>query len=386
MVFLGHGFSPSYEYLGIDNTILSKVLWLFSTGGTGVSIFFVLSGFLITYQLLVEYETNKKVSLKDFYIRRVLRIWPLYFLVVFLSFFAYPFIKDAMGINNPLGTNVYYHLVFLSNFDCMNMAKNCAGSGAMSQSINWSVSIEEQFYVFWPLIFVLLRKKYWLMTIISVILVSIGFRLIHRNDDKVLYFHTLSVLLDLGIGGLFAILIKTRTRIRSFFEHCGTLSHLTLFAFSLALLYFKSHVESNPYGLALGRILISSSFAMIICAQSFTKQASILNLGNLSFASKWGKYTYGIYLLHPIALTIVDVGFRLLHIPKNNFWSLFILAIIALILTLVISKLSYVYFETPFLRLKKRFETVKTRVEDDDLGTPTDPMAVEVILDKSVST
>src|SRR5690349_20307522 len=86
MVFLQHGISLSYRYLPIKNTVWEKLLNTISNGGTGVSIFFVLSGFLITYLLISEHELKTKISLKNFYIRRVLRIWPLYFLVVFFSF------------------------------------------------------------------------------------------------------------------------------------------------------------------------------------------------------------------------------------------------------------------------------------------------------------
>ena len=82
MVFIGHAISPSYQYLPIKNTFWEKLLNTASNAGTGVSMFFVLSGFLITYLLISEYELNRKISIQKFYMRRVLRIWPLYFLIV----------------------------------------------------------------------------------------------------------------------------------------------------------------------------------------------------------------------------------------------------------------------------------------------------------------
>jgi peptidoglycan/LPS O-acetylase OafA/YrhL len=112
MVFLQHAVSPSYEYLPIKNTIWEKLLNIISSGGTGVSIFFVLSGFLITYLLISEYELNSKISIKYFYLRRVLRIWPLYFLVVAFSFLLYPFLKSLIGMNNPLGVKFSLSLNF----------------------------------------------------------------------------------------------------------------------------------------------------------------------------------------------------------------------------------------------------------------------------------
>src|SRR5271154_1425495 len=130
MVYLQHGMSQSYLYLDIKGTVWGKLLMTISSGGTGVSIFFVLSGFLITYLLIAEDETKGVISVKNFYIRRVLRIWPLFFAVIFFSFFLYPQLKALFDLNSPSGANFLYHVTFLSNFDVMNITKNCPGSDA----------------------------------------------------------------------------------------------------------------------------------------------------------------------------------------------------------------------------------------------------------------
>jgi peptidoglycan/LPS O-acetylase OafA/YrhL len=360
MVFLQHAVSPSYEYLPIKNTIWEKLLNIISSGGTGVSIFFVLSGFLITYLLISEYELNSKISIKYFYLRRVLRIWPLYFLVVAFSFLLYPFLKSLIGMNNPLGSNFLYHLTFLSNFDVINIEKHCYGSDAMSQNITWSVSIEEQFYLFWPLIFVFLPKRLWVYSILIVIVGSIFFRIMNNNDGIILYFHTFSVLLDLGIGGLMALLIKSNKKISSFFEDSSSRTHITLFVLSFCLLFWTETLFPFKYGASLSRIFISFSFALIISAQAITKRESKFNLGKISFANKWGKYTYGIYLIHPISITIIDIIVRVLHFPKTNFITLFSIGAIGFILTLFLSKMSFRYYESRFLTLKDKFTTIQT--------------------------
>lgn len=361
MVFLQHAVSPSYQYLPIKNTIWEKLLNTISSGGTGVSIFFVMSGFLITYLLVSEYEINKRISIKKFYLRRILRIWPLYFLVVGFSFLVYPFLKSLMGIDTSLGSNFIYHLTFLSNFDVINIQKNCFGSDAVSQNITWSVSIEEQFYLFWPLLFVFLPKRLWVCSILFIIAGSLFFRVVYHNDGIVLYFHTFSVLLDLGIGGLMAYLIKENGKLKLFLENVSTLTHLILFVFSFCLVFWNNEIFAFKYGLAIGRLFVSFSFALIISAQAMTKSESILNLRNLSFADKWGKYTYSIYLIHPIAIVLIDVLVRLLHFSKTNFINLFSIGIICFILTLFLSKISYKYYESRFLSLKDKFTTIHTQ-------------------------
>lgn len=360
MVFLSHAVSPSYKYLPIKNTIWEQLLNTISSGGTGVSIFFVLSGFLITYLLITEYELNLKISIKNFYIRRVLRIWPLFFLVVAFTFLIYPFLKSLIGMNNPLGSNFFYHLTFLSNFDVINIEKYCSGSDAMSQNITWSVSIEEQFYLFWPLIFVFLPKRLWVYSILLVIAGSIFFRIMNNNDEIVLSFHTFSVFLDLGIGGLMALLIKSNKKIRNFFENSSSKTHITLFILSFCLVFWTNTLFSFNYGIATSRIFISFSFALIISAQAITKRESKFNLGNMSFANKWGKYTYGIYLIHPIAITILDILVRAMHFPKTNFISLFFIGAVGFVFTLFLSKISFRYYESRFLSLKDKFTTIKT--------------------------
>jgi peptidoglycan/LPS O-acetylase OafA/YrhL len=355
MVFLGHGVSPSFKYLNIDGTLLEQFLKTISNGEMGVSIFFVLSGFLITYLLINEYNTKNEISVKNFYMRRVLRIWPLYFLVVFFSFLVYPFLKSLIGIESPLGSNVLYHLLFLSNFDVINIQKLCYGSDAMSQNITWSVSVEEQFYLFWPLLFVVFPKRFWKYAIASVIVFSMIFRMYHNEDIPVLYFHTFSVLVDLGIGGLMAYFLNSSKKLKSFFENGSTKHHLFFISLSFCLVFWEHSIFNFPYASALSRIFISSSFAFVIASQALTQSNSRLNLKNISFASKWGKYTYGIYLLHPIALTVIDVIYRVLHIQKDSFWVVFSAGLVGFVLTMIMSKLSYILFESKFLAMKNKY-------------------------------
>jgi peptidoglycan/LPS O-acetylase OafA/YrhL len=359
MVFLSHG-TRSYTFLGIEGTFLFKVFATISSGGVGVSIFFVLSGFLITYLLISENELTGQISLKNFYIRRMLRIWPLYYAVVLFTFFLYPMLKDLAGIVGHSQANVLYHLVFLSNFDVINIEKYFPGRDVASQNITWSVSVEEQFYLFWPLIFAFLPRKGWVYCISAIILGSLAFRIVKHEDISVLYFSTFSVLLDLGIGGLFAYFIKTDQRVRTFFESIGTPGHFILFAFSFSLLLWGDSIFTFKYGNAISRLFFSFSFAMIIAAQAITLKDSPLNLGKFSFANKWGKYTYGIYLLHPIAITLLDVMARLLHITIDNLPKAFINGVTAFFLTLLISWVSYEFFESKFLALKEKFAVIKT--------------------------
>jgi peptidoglycan/LPS O-acetylase OafA/YrhL len=187
-----------------------------------------------------------------------------------------------------------------------------------------------------------------------IIIWSITFRVLNYNNSSVLYFHTFSVLIDLAVGGFMACLIKQNNKVRLFFENSSSLLNLTLLIFSICLVFWSDELFSFKFGTAIGRFFISTSFALVISAQALTKKISRFALGNFSFANKWGKYTYGIYLIHPIIITIIDVIARVSHFPKTNFACSFLLGVIGFILTLFFSKLIYRYYESKFLALKDR--------------------------------
>lgn len=142
---------------GIPNNWESGVIQIL--GEQGVSLFFVLSGFLITYLLLEEEKQTGTIKLKDFYVRRILRIWPLYFFTGFLALAVLPqipmFIMPGYGhdfIYRHLGTKIVLFLFFLPNL------MPFLGGIIPYASQTWSVGTEEQFYLIWPLLLKKIRS------------------------------------------------------------------------------------------------------------------------------------------------------------------------------------------------------------------------------------
>jgi len=327
-------------------------LWsLRGLGRLGVLIFFVLSGFLITYLLLCEYEENGFISVKKFYIRRVLRIWPLYFFSIILALIIYHYL---FGQAHPYYHSLLLYFTFLSNFDVVNALKeNVLMQIPSSLRVTWSISVEEQFYLLWPLLFAFIPKKRWSIPILIVLLFSSVFRFMERNDTATLEFHTFSVLVALAIGGGYAYMIKQNISFRSFFESTNTVTHLFSFivAFFLYRYFFRGWMQE---------IVIEIVFGFIIASQALTKKRSILNLSNIKFATNFGKYTYAIYLLHPIALALVDHALIKFNLVREAYPVIVLEVIMGFTLTMIFAMASYRFLETPFLRMKEKFTLIKT--------------------------
>jgi peptidoglycan/LPS O-acetylase OafA/YrhL len=337
----------------LDNSLYTRFLALLASGDLGVSFFFVLSGFLITYLLLGEVERTGRIHLGHFYMRRTLRIWPLYFAVVLFGFFLYPWMKSHMGIATELANRLPYQLLFLTNFDSIYMAHHgLEGKSVMMLNITWSVAIEEQFYLVWPLLFILTPKRFYRYIFHAVILGSLVFRIMH--DKPTDYFHTLAVSSDLAMGGLAAWHIRNSPHVQRWVRNIPMWGITTAYVFGILSLLFRDVLFPGAAGYVWARLPFSLFFAFVLLEQSFATH-SPFKLSNLRRMSSLGKYTYGLYLLHPIAIQVADLLCRALHISIATLPGGLLYFGVSVSVALMISILSYRYFESFFINLKHRF-------------------------------
>lgn len=328
----------------------------FMNGNLGVNFFFVLSGFLITWLLFIEKENNKTVEILAFYLRRTLRIWPIYFTIIIIAF-VIPLITDFSFIINPdyhingESKRLIWYMFFLGNFDIM-----LHGGNLFLVPILWSVAIEEQFYLFWPLIFYLDIRKYFKHICILIIFSSFIYRTI--NADLSSYFSTFYTISDLAIGSLASYLCfynqKFLNMIKSF-----KLSKIILI-YSLLLLFIPLHSFSHYFGHFFYRIyhpfealIFSSFFAFIIIEQNFCTN-SFYKFGKLKSLSHLGEISYGLYAYHMLMFPIAFMITNYFKLNDSSLYSYIIRIITSFFLTILCSKLSYKYLEKPFLQLKRK--------------------------------
>ncbi|MGY2131022.1 acyltransferase family protein [Hymenobacter sp. HD11105] len=351
-VFLIHSFInlPSPE---VQSTAAYRYgLNAFSVGHVGVNFFFVLSGFLITYLLLDEEKNWGRYNIPAFYRRRIVRIWPLYYACVAFGFLVMPVLKAKMGQEWNELANPWWYVTFLAN-----VAVFFDGSEAAAFNLNvlWSVAIEEQFYLFWPLLLLLFRRARPVLFILLIVF-SLAFRYLYRFDGDRLYQHTFSVLSDLVMGGGAAWLAFYRPNFRAWVSNWSRLAIVAGYVVGISLILAQEHVLVGPVLLTGRRVVLGLFFVFVILEQNYATE-SFYKMSHNRFLTYWGTFTYGFYCLHPIGLQIALIGVRRFWPGPEDLSFVLIYSTIALLVSAAMAWVSYRFFETPFLRLKGRSRT-----------------------------
>lgn len=326
-------------------------------GALGVNFFFVLSGFLITYLMFWEVKTRNTFSYKNFLMRRTLRIWPLYFLIVLIGFVMFPLIFDAYETSHK-GIN---YMFFLANFDEI---KHGTFDSINFLTSPWSIAVEEQFYVVWGLLGLLFlglmkpSKVYLKYAVYALLCVSLVFRWMYWEDARVLYYHTLSVMPDLLYGCLLAIYWEKNPTFFASLKQVPFKKIMLVYALGFLMILFKNIIFSGSL-VIFERYAIALFFCFIIVDQ-------IVNERKIPWA--WfhqralylGKISYGIYMYHLVVMFLLYdcllqdfdyKGYSKTHLLLSAILYVFL----APAITIFVSWLSYTFFEKPFLRLKERF-------------------------------
>lgn len=312
-------------------------------GRYGVDLFFLLSAYLITELLLREREQLGKLDLGAFYARRILRIWPLYFLGILIGF-VLPLFDSRERF--PAS----YALAFAFMFG--NWMISLKGAVPSAVFALWSVSFEEQFYLLWPAFISKARGKALLWACGALLAVATLSRLMllgyarTMHSEMTIFTNTLTRLDPLALGIVTAVLLRG-----------GQLKFKWSTRLGLFAAGYSMWVGAAYYcHLTLGYVLLGFPAVAVGAWLVFISAlGSTLTPGWLRYL---GKISYGLYVFHGLALYLaVSLMGGYVHTLKAFviYWWL------ALSLTFAMASLSYRYFESPFLRLKERFARVKSR-------------------------
>jgi len=327
-------------------SLIKKIISFNGLGGNyGVVFFFILSGFLITYLLFIENE-KKGIHLLKFYLRRFFRIWPLYYFTLFIGFLVFPFVLFCLNSPYSESAHLSYYLCFATNFEHIYYSE--PENGILG--VQWSVAIEEQFYLFWPLLFLIMKKIRLFIVFILIYLISDFFYILQENES-IKYYHSLSNIRFLAFGGIIAYLaLYFNSSILKILNKLPKKLNFLVYLISLIALFYSHEISSlNKITLGIMHFFPTFFFSFVILDQIYSKQ-SFLKFGTIKIFEKLGRISYGIYLLHMIVIFIVNS-----MIPNNNLLIFILKVIITLVLTIICSSISYSYFEKPFLKIKERF-------------------------------
>jgi len=312
-------------------------------GIIGVILFFVLSGFLITQILLKSriYFEEKKIdrihSLKQFYIRRTLRIFPVYYFTLFVLYFFN--IQD-------IRQKIFWFIFYASNFYFLKI-----NSFDNLLSHLWTLSIEEQFYVFWPFVILFIPSKYLLKTIIAFIIIGPVFRFIllstFSTQGPINFYMMLTPcsMDSFGFGALLAYhsvyKISDEVKIKAFkwftFLYVSLVTTLIIFSYT------------NSFLLLVNFNLSLLSF-FIIAKASIGFKGYLKKIFENKILVYLGKISYGLYLFHPF----VGYFYKKLHFPPIQ--NIFLRFIIFSVILIAVSSVSWFILEKPINSLKKYFK------------------------------
>jgi peptidoglycan/LPS O-acetylase OafA/YrhL len=335
--------------------------WFPIPGKVGVTLFFALSGFLITSLLLDELSVKHTVQLKKFYLRRILRIWPLYYLIAGLSLLVF----NRLGMLKIPGISdqVYEHLTLANILILIFLMPNVTHFNIPYADQRWSIVVEEQFYLMQPFLVRVFRKRRRLVIVFLIIVffpevLSGLIRMLHARtwispnviDALILQFKYLACI---AVGCLFSVLFfRAENRWKKFlFTRSVQWATVAVLCACIGVGFYIFHSEE-----LIDFRVYSFLFAIVVLNASQNPRTLFrLERPALDFL---GKISYGIYMYHPVC---IGIGLALVRgggmggvIGQN-----IVLYVLSIALTIVVSWLSFTYFEGFFLKLKTRWESYR---------------------------
>jgi len=322
---------------------IANWLPIIPSGYLGVILFFVISGFLITSLLLQEEVSNKSINIKKFYLRRILRIWPLYYLILFISVILFDYRPEA-------------HTIFLYLTIFPNIARSLNYDYWLVSPQIWSIGVEEQFYLVWPWLIKFIKSR--LLAVLIIIAVGYTFlphvilyiinksSLANSNIPKIIgkiYYTT--KFNCMAMGGIFAYLIHHNKKIIQIIRHKYIATLLifvpfVLWFFNINFFYFTAEV-----------------YAILFCflIVNITHKKHYFFDNKITFFL--GKISYGIYMYHCIVILLLFKWLLPLFENKQDYYANILLYVSAIFFTVLTATLSYYTIERYFLTLKRKFET-----------------------------
>lgn len=354
LIFIHHSIphDPAfYAKMNVAPLLASLLAGLGASGAYGVNLFFLLSSYLVTELLIRERASRGSIDLKAFYIRRILRMWPLYF-----AFLAFAWAMQWFVPGQHIGWRAFLAFIFLGG----NWWIVFVGFPSSVIFPLWCVSIEEQFYLFWPS--TMRRLSECGMIVAAVIMLVIAnvtrwYLAVHHTWESKLWCNTFVQLDAIALGIIIAVLLAGRApRLSPLLRSALLVGGFTCIA--LAGSYFR--IKADP--LTVERVLLGYPVAALGAVALFLAALRPNLAPQVSLVSRpfvyLGRISYGLYVFHVCGLMISDYT---VHNQGASLGRYLIRVTVGFAATVVLAAISYHWLESPFLTLKQRFTHVLSR-------------------------
>ncbi len=356
MVYLFHGGVPPGL---LARLVGSRVAAVFrDNGGYGVQLFFILSGYLITSLLLREEARYGRIALRAFWVRRILRIWPLYYLVLLIGFFLLPAIDGDMGTPGYAATLRIHLLAFLGFLGNWSMAM-VSPIAYDWLSVLWSVCVEEQFYIIVPLLIALVpaRRRRPLVGLLIIASIAVRWACAQRSGSQLMIVFNTFAQFDTLLSGVLLALVLGYSRDRPNLTRCLRWLEWPLYVVIGWVLSQPQLGHGTTYHRTWDFVWVwlcgVGVVVVAVWGQGWLRAA-------LSYSRiVWlGKISYGLYMYHEVALWARGhAQLRLPWFPNKED----LITIGTLALTVCLAAASYYAYERRFLELKRRWTRVPSR-------------------------
>jgi len=335
-VLIHHGPAPAHGFLHVAN----------EAGGFGLSMFFLLSAYLITELLLREREQSGTVAWGLFFTRRALRIWPLYYAALVIGIAIPRALPHHTGLRLPGIAAMFFFVA--------NWFPNLLTSRLLAHL--WSISIEEQFYLIWPPIMKFGGKTMALFASIGFIVSAIVWLWFFFGKTWLLWYDTPVEFLFFAAGAIIALVAHGKPARCTSVVTRGALLIAGLLSLAAAS-QFGAFVRNNAQGITRTRPFVGYAGVVAGCVLIF---CAILGISSVPRSLSYlGKISYGLYVFH--ASIMQGCAHLTLNLAAHPALNMIVCDGLGLTLSILAAHLSYTYFEMPFLKLKQRFEVINSR-------------------------
>ncbi|MDQ3110770.1 MAG: acyltransferase [Bacteroidota bacterium] len=384
MVVFVHAFDGWSGWFGIPKKLASAVNdkeWSWIGGhlanfvhnfNFGVDIFFLISGFLITFLLIKEKTDKEKINIPAFFLRRVLRIWPLYFFVIAICFFWFvPWLEPEyvrLSIAPPV-VDYKPEIFFYDNFHKISVSQTDPDHVWMFPFAHfWSISIEEHFYLVWPFLVALVPLKRLPVVLVAIIISSVGYRAwaFYHIDQSwfTMYLNTFARIDALAIGGLAAWwYFKYGFNLRA-----PLWTRLLFYAVLIWLLVVDNINDwQTIFMVCFKKVIYLLLIGLAMMNFVFNPEAKF-RWGPKHIFNYLGRCCFGIYLWGNILLQVMLMKIFLAPEKPITDWLINHIGfsitywLIVLSISLLVPIITYELLEKPFMKLKSRFAIVRTRI------------------------